>query len=1570
MVTETNNTTKKKPTYKYGEKEIDLNSYIQNLGNNVSGYLDNMHSDWSEGQREEFMNSFNTYLSGLKDQLKTGSSRFSTDNFGTITDNEGTLSNTDNDGIDPVNSQYYYNDKGERITTDDYNLLKDRKKKNYRAFQANQEVAKYFKLIGDKSKSIAEQSPLKEFNLGEHGFQKYFANKYNPGNGEWNADIILNLDQYDEATGKRLNTNRQKRLIDDITEYLNNLDENIDWEKSKWKSKEGYINFVNGLLPKINDGLTDQDYLDLGQLGLTRDFLHPFVTTERDPNITDTQREAEKKKKEEEEKQQQNKAYNDYMINLRQNGIDNITYTDSNPYQIQKPIDHYNFETGDFNSTAFSEMMGDRELEAYMKNMTTNPFQKNIDNFLGAMLARGLENETVKQVQDGKYAGMYMFDTSYGGGDKGHYRRLMYDPTKNQLFYGFMGDVGEYADQIRKKYMQDNNISSGEQAQEYSLFKEGGVIKMQHGSWTDWVKAGNHEELKERASKSGKTVKQQAASERYINSDNKSLANPNAGFTEDEWARLIAAGADVGSAVAAVIPGVGTVGSLVAGLGSTGANFIADAMDDQVSAGDMWKNLGINVGFDLAGIIPVGGAASKFAKITRSIANLAPKAIATISTIGGLANAGTYIDSWKKMGNNEKMTAEDWKNIGESITLLTGATQATAVGIKNRKNWSKARNLNKTLKDKVAVEMTDAQGNTKNVLFSGEDAKAIRDAKGNADAVKKVTIDKYADLKDMQLSLGTTRGQRSWNPKKWINTEGVVTKDVYNDDNGNAYVRKWFSVDRPTEPTTTWQSLDDAFLKSQLDPLTAASKKYEARVGKKDQRISDIDNEISSIDTNLGGQTYSQLSQSLSQLTSRKTELKNLKQYKDSYERQLKSLKKQYGKAKGSQKSALKRRIDALEKKYTNQDFDSKISSLEQKIADTPTKSRVSEVQNLELRKNRLSKVRQKWDQYKSDGKTAERLQFEQQYAPDGTNFKITDPTTNRVIEGTLADIFQKYGIKFNSGGNINKNSVHHVLSKYKSGGNIPKYKSGNTITDTRVDGTWFDLMSGKLLDVIKATELNGQYDTDMFNSLQNSYDDNLTSTQYNINDQKAVQSDAVKKRQALFNTYANALNQKFIKNVSFPKGANTNDNWENFWQDGYFGNQEYLRHFGTAESWNGNEEKLQEFQNELKKMGLDYYLDGNMYKLRQIPNNTNTPSNEPIPSAPVEKIPGKTTTGGSAKDDKNISSWKINTMTNVLDNPVLKYGLPRALYADRTNRKLTDLAKESQTPVLVNPLEDHKTVHSDLFAETQGRNLAGNLMSQMSNPFTSDAALQLAGKLDAQIKGNEFERQGNTQSNTVYNQTDEASKLQEKENKGLIHDSAYKNLVAMHATEANKNAQEQAYLAKKHNIWDTLGKEFQYNAETERLQNQTLQDALIKSDIKNHYMNLAIQDPSKLGFTPSESSLLQQMKSGKTSFTDQERQAINGALRKLSELETSSWANYKGLSRWGNPTSQPLNPTLNLDWINMGEYKRGGKVVDRYKEKNADRFQKLILESIKRNEKVLDRLSKNTISYIKDIMK
>jgi hypothetical protein len=63
--------------------------------------------------------------------------RFSTDDLGNITDLRGEFSNIDNDGIDDNGSEYYYNDNGERITTSDYNALKDKKKKNYKTFNAN-----------------------------------------------------------------------------------------------------------------------------------------------------------------------------------------------------------------------------------------------------------------------------------------------------------------------------------------------------------------------------------------------------------------------------------------------------------------------------------------------------------------------------------------------------------------------------------------------------------------------------------------------------------------------------------------------------------------------------------------------------------------------------------------------------------------------------------------------------------------------------------------------------------------------------------------------------------------------------------------------------------------------------------------------------------------------------------------------------------------------------------------------------------------------------------------------------------------------------------------------------------------------------------------------------------------------------------------------------------------------------------------------------------------------------------------------------------------------------------------
>ena len=59
------------------------------------------------------------------------------------------------------------------------------------------------------------------------------------------------------------------------------MDSTIDFSKTRWKTREGYENFIRGAIGKINDGLTSQDYLDLAEAGLTREFLEPYITTEK-----------------------------------------------------------------------------------------------------------------------------------------------------------------------------------------------------------------------------------------------------------------------------------------------------------------------------------------------------------------------------------------------------------------------------------------------------------------------------------------------------------------------------------------------------------------------------------------------------------------------------------------------------------------------------------------------------------------------------------------------------------------------------------------------------------------------------------------------------------------------------------------------------------------------------------------------------------------------------------------------------------------------------------------------------------------------------------------------------------------------------------------------------------------------------------------------------------------------------------------------------------------------------------------------------------------------------------------
>jgi hypothetical protein len=116
--------------------------------------------------------------------------------------------------------------------------------------------------------------------MSKHGFTSYWASRYNPTGSSFDGTAILELDPYDETTKSRANTNRQKRLESDMNDYIAQLGD-YDFSKSNFKTKEGYVQFLQGLLPKIADGLNGQDALDLGSAGITREFLTPFISTDK-----------------------------------------------------------------------------------------------------------------------------------------------------------------------------------------------------------------------------------------------------------------------------------------------------------------------------------------------------------------------------------------------------------------------------------------------------------------------------------------------------------------------------------------------------------------------------------------------------------------------------------------------------------------------------------------------------------------------------------------------------------------------------------------------------------------------------------------------------------------------------------------------------------------------------------------------------------------------------------------------------------------------------------------------------------------------------------------------------------------------------------------------------------------------------------------------------------------------------------------------------------------------------------------------------------------------------------------
>ena len=127
--------------YSYGVHKIDKSKLIRNLRGNASSYIDYMRNHGWSSYYEEFQHAYTRFMAALDDPRNPY--RFYSDDFGNMTDTKGEFNNQDYD-------DYWYDNRGQRISGYEYSNLKESKKKNFHKFNANMQFVKFFNQIAEE----------------------------------------------------------------------------------------------------------------------------------------------------------------------------------------------------------------------------------------------------------------------------------------------------------------------------------------------------------------------------------------------------------------------------------------------------------------------------------------------------------------------------------------------------------------------------------------------------------------------------------------------------------------------------------------------------------------------------------------------------------------------------------------------------------------------------------------------------------------------------------------------------------------------------------------------------------------------------------------------------------------------------------------------------------------------------------------------------------------------------------------------------------------------------------------------------------------------------------------------------------------------------------------------------------------------------------------------------------------------------------------------------------------------------------------------------------------------------
>ena len=1620
---------KERVKYKFGQNDIDLTNYIHNLGTNVQSYLNS--KNWNEGQKQEFMNAYNRYLTGLQDQLANNTNRFTTDDFGSIIDSTGALSNTDNDDIDPVGSEYYYDNKGNRITTDDFNLLKKRKQKNYNTFSANREVATYFNTIGNALKGMEtpKEKVQDAFNLSKHGFLADWTTTNNPAGGDFNLNPYLEKDDLDETTGKRGTANRAAYLKEQIENYINNIGE-YDFSSSPFKDRDTYVSRLRAAAQNLENGYDSEDVIALNQAGIGNEFLSKFFATgAEEPAVKKTELElqTEQAAKEQEERERQDqlraviKANEEDKYNRARDAYFQ-SYLEQNPFESS--ISQYAAPLS-YNVDNLYKMLSDVYKFDKTNIAAVQEAAKRYIDFPGlASIIRGKQkklDDSGKDISSNHIANTLDFAAQSNlltdkVGDTGYYVVPGSEDYDNWSYIAYNPITRQYQEQsmlLNEELKKKMAYSEYDKRNKVPKQENGGVVKHQLGGITKYIEesqkkaqkeAEREQRITDKVEETGKTREQVEAAERRPMEE---------GFSTIDKVRLGTAAADAAAAAAAFIPGYGTVASGVLGIGSTLTNIGADIADESMSGWDVAGNALYGLGMDVVGLIPGLGTTGKAAKIVRVLKPVSKLAMRTLQAYGMIHSADAFN---KLMSNPSDMSADDWRNLVTGLQAISGEARY--------KGGKRAVNRATTQRDVADVKTSTGRVAT----ISKEDLDKLRKTKG-LKAQNKLFSELTGgqqlqrEFKDREINWKKPWKSRlsSDSPEVSLRTESSFLPE---DNSLDArFLRQVYgeSTNRRTRNTNqgranprqgNFDKLRE--LSSQTGKLTPQEINLINRQRAKQKLPALSQQEIDALNARRAyrGEQNALIAETFhgvfpthswskklglsgiadnARYVQRGNQRRNLRET----QKEVKAAQEELAEATRQQRLAVPTGQGEIVSPDANQARF--IMGLQRAIEANPDRS--ARLQSEEAYRN----VRQAFNLYGAP-------QYKRPLT--GAAYKAKQDMYNRLFNQRRYDVIEAFRnrelphrqsnkkkktsrddrrtVKREDGGTLDLVRVR----KFQNAGKFPEWYS-KLYKFQNLTG-WNNLLNQSLAGPSITNENAGHYRAGDLNEaytknnsytsnpnlvgqdLQSYYDSSFKGkslddyvSAYNAN---AAKIRGYWDQERTYKQSGAQEHNRLFKNMF----GNRSDNSNNVWNIGYDSNLEDIVGSSTwLRRMDRYEKEFDNLSDEEKKSRIHKIDlgDGNYGYVYKKANGDIAVWNQPeIPATstnPADNQATPTVTSVIQPSQEPNDDNKQNKLFFRNINPTIAYGLPRAMYADRMNRRITDLAKESVVPLLKDPFEVHRYTRSDLDAEMQGERNYANLRRLASRPITSDGSLQTATQLQAEVQGQEARTAGKEKSNQVQRQYDELAWQQETENAANRHETAMFNRAQQWGADQDKSKYEQAYLAKKFNIWDVFGQQLEYDARTKQKENKALEDNFARSDIHNA-ISYAPNDYGA-NLTPDELTVWNKVLSGTNPFSlsSQEFNSYKLAAQKVSRVETEQLRQYYNVpnTRWSGKTpSTPWSPTISK----AISAKDGAKIAVagiEAKTADAERFQKQIKECIDRNEKAIDRLSKSLYGLIKASM-